>query len=629
MKATKAIIFSHENGGSYVMDHDGCFRFVRGHSAKPIGTEVDVSQQPQVSVMRIVSAAACFVLVAFMSIFTWLWSITDHYIYVDINPSVEMRFNGLGKLKDAAALNSDGTRLLSDLSLRGTADEAVVSLIDAARRKDFLDGSSGGPNVLVTVVAARGGSPDTLIASINTALRERGMLEYTVVEAGSIAYRDKAAGLGVSPGRLQLAEELLRVAGANMTLEEILQMPLGELFAAIANPEGAGGAAAFEGRIAVGDATGPHSPVGTDNNNNDPGGSLTAGNGDGDDTPDDDPAAGDAITINTPDTPLAQAPNQPSGDLPAAEAIINTPPTPGASFTDPPATDPPPTEPPPADEQSADEQPADEPPADPPGANPGGAGPRRTGPRDTTPPGDNGGNGSINEPPGGNDDPPEQPGGDDLTEPPGGDDDPTEPPGGDDDPAEPPPKDPHEDDTHPGDCGCEICAGEGNIGFGAEVYALVTGSGSQRKVAITLIDMFGSYSKVFDYTNGTAEATYNIEGLHYDYRVYVGFSGNAVEIVFITGFETKEGDTFGATVTAAVAGTGANRTVVITVTDEDGEHVKIFAYINGTKIGVYTIEGDKFTYAVYVIYQGNEVHLAMIVDYAKLPENDDDDDGNG
>jgi len=616
MKATKAIIFSHENGGSYVMDHDGCFSFVRGHSAEPIGTEIDVSQQAPVSVMRIMSAAACFILVAFVSIFAWLWNVTDYYVYVDINPSVEMRFNGLGRLKNAAALNSDGTRLLSDLSLKGTADEAVVSLIEAARQKNFLNDVSSGPNVLVTVIAARGKSPDNLIASINTALRERGMQEYTVVKVGNLAFRDKAEGLGVSPGRLQLAEELLRGAGADMTLEEILRIPLGELLGAIDNPEGPGGAAIIEGRIADDGVTGPQSPAGTDNGNNDnnPGGSQTAGNGEGDDPTDDDPTADDTIIITTPATPGASAPYPPAGG-----SGISTPTVPGASASNPPSADPPPTnppataDPPPTDDPPSTDPPAtDPPPTDPPPTDPPPSSPRRNDPRDTDPPGDNGGNGPTDEPPGD---------GDPTDEPPGDDDPTDEPPGGDDDPTEP--KDPHEGDPHPDDCGCEICVGESNKGFGAEVYALVTGSGNQRKVAITLIDMYGSYSQVFDYVNGTADSSYEIEGTHFTYKVFVIFSGNAVEAVFITGFETKEGDVFGATVTASVEGTGSSRNVVITVTDEDGDHEKTFVYVNGMKSEVYMVEGITRIYKVYILYKGNEVDIALIFDY----EDEADEDG--
>ena len=37
----KAIIFGHEQGGSYVMDSKGRFRFITGYTSQPVGTEVE------------------------------------------------------------------------------------------------------------------------------------------------------------------------------------------------------------------------------------------------------------------------------------------------------------------------------------------------------------------------------------------------------------------------------------------------------------------------------------------------------------------------------------------------------------------------------------------------------------
>lgn len=59
----KAIILSHERGGSYVMDHNGCYWFVKGHAARLIGSEIDFKPQPQVSLAQIASMAACIVLI--------------------------------------------------------------------------------------------------------------------------------------------------------------------------------------------------------------------------------------------------------------------------------------------------------------------------------------------------------------------------------------------------------------------------------------------------------------------------------------------------------------------------------------------------------------------------------------
>ena len=616
MKAMKAIIFSHDNGGSYVMDRDGCFRFVRGHSSQPIGTEIEVREQPTtVSLMRVASMAACFILIVCVSVFTWLWNVTDYYVYVDINPSVELRFNGFGRLRNTAALNGDAERLLDGMKLKGAADEVVVSLIEEARRQNFLDASSGEPKVLITVVSARGRSLEKMISRINTALAESGMKEFTVVEEGSMEFRDKAAGLGVSPGKLKLAEALMKGAGWNMTLEEILQIPLGELYAAVNNPEETGGA-----RIA--DANDPDSgPEVTqtptiDSSGDDRGDSGQPGPGDDIGVPLADPLGDDpdvtvpgAATLSTAGTITGSA-DPSTTDLPAIETPttdlpVIEPPTTEPPATEPPATEPPATEPPPT------EPPATEPPVT---GSPGADRPDRE-PNDSRP-GNDGSDKPDDNDPGTN--PPPLPHDEDC----------------DCEECNPAPL-PHDEDCdceecnpsdgkHAEDCDCEICIGVSSEGFGATVYALVKGSGNQRTVAITVIDIFAQYSQTFGYSNGTSNGTYRIVGESLIYIVEITYAGNAVQTVFITGVETSEGDSFGVTVTASVEGLGVDRTVVITITDSEGASVKTFYYTNGTSSESYLVERDNRVYKVFIIYRGNEVINVMIIDYY-----DDDGEGDG
>ena len=58
----KAIIMSHERGGSYVLERSGSFRFVNGYTSRLIGTEIELKPQVLVSYRRITAMAACFVI---------------------------------------------------------------------------------------------------------------------------------------------------------------------------------------------------------------------------------------------------------------------------------------------------------------------------------------------------------------------------------------------------------------------------------------------------------------------------------------------------------------------------------------------------------------------------------------
>ena len=231
----KAIIFSHEKGGSYVMDSEGFFDFVKGYTKQPIGTEIeiaDIASHPPITLMRIMSYAACFVVVISLSIFAYLWNTINYSVYVDINPSIEMQFNAINKLKTTLPVNEDGTQLLDGLKLSGSAEDTVPALILAADEKGYLNITEGETSVLITVVVRRGGSPDAFMSAIMAALDKHNMLGFVSIEGCTKEFNDRAESLGVSPGKLKMAEALILASDMPLTLEEALQMSVNALFVA-------------------------------------------------------------------------------------------------------------------------------------------------------------------------------------------------------------------------------------------------------------------------------------------------------------------------------------------------------------------------------------------------------------
>ncbi|MCL2150918.1 MAG: hypothetical protein FWH50_01675, partial [Coriobacteriia bacterium] len=122
----KAIIISHEDDGSYVMDREGSFRFVKGYSSRPVGMEIEIAAKAPTSRMRLTAIAASFFLVLALTGFAWTWNTQKYSVYMDINPSLELVFNGFDRLIAVNALNEDGETLLRDLNLRGMPGDAVL-----------------------------------------------------------------------------------------------------------------------------------------------------------------------------------------------------------------------------------------------------------------------------------------------------------------------------------------------------------------------------------------------------------------------------------------------------------------------------------------------------------------------
>lgn len=180
-KTNKAIILSHDRGGVYVMDKDGSFRFVRGYSSRPVGAEIEIREVSFVSFGRTTAVAAGFALITFFSCFAWLWSSVNLYVFVDVNPGVELQFNRLNRLRFAFPLNEDGATLLDTTHFSGRVEDVTVLLLETAEQRGFLDAESG---VNIEIFTTGGKSPDAVVYSIKTALAESGIPVNPVVSAG-------------------------------------------------------------------------------------------------------------------------------------------------------------------------------------------------------------------------------------------------------------------------------------------------------------------------------------------------------------------------------------------------------------------------------------------------------------
>ena len=58
----KAIILSHENGGSYCIDSTGSFHFVKGYENMEIGTEICIKVKKPVLIRRFLIACFCIII---------------------------------------------------------------------------------------------------------------------------------------------------------------------------------------------------------------------------------------------------------------------------------------------------------------------------------------------------------------------------------------------------------------------------------------------------------------------------------------------------------------------------------------------------------------------------------------
>ena len=233
----KAIIMSHENGGSYVMDREGNFRFVRGSMSLPVGTEIAMKSQATVIYLRNSAIAACIAVVALLSSFALIWNTEKYSVYVDINPSVELVFNNFNRLKAAKPLNEDGAELLKGLSLKGKPEDVIVNLIKSAEEKGFLNPGGDTAAVLITVTAKGGKAPEEYRELIDAVITSNNMQGYVDVQiSDNKDLKERADELGISPGKLGLIERLY-ATGQTIEYSQLVNMPVKNLMEAIREAE--------------------------------------------------------------------------------------------------------------------------------------------------------------------------------------------------------------------------------------------------------------------------------------------------------------------------------------------------------------------------------------------------------
>ncbi|MCL2436596.1 MAG: hypothetical protein FWD00_01010 [Clostridiales bacterium] len=299
----KAIIFSHERGGSVVMANDGTFHFVKGHSLKPIGTEIEmeVKSIPRVNFRRIATVAACFIVAITIGGYAWLLNSINYMVYIDINPSVKMQFNALERLSNVRLLHEDSTNLLDDVALRGNMETASVQLIHAAVQRGYLDPEADAPMAVISVFAASSRCAEERVATIQSMLEEHGLNDIVAVTCIDADLRDRALEIGVSPGRLKIAEELASLLGQDASIEELLQRPIQNLIAATNEAEHMNIASTDEPPAATNEPT---------TENNEPAGTTQGSQGASGAAP-----TAPTVTISEPQVPEAEAVNNELSDV--------------------------------------------------------------------------------------------------------------------------------------------------------------------------------------------------------------------------------------------------------------------------------------------------------------------------
>ena len=157
-------------------------------------------------------------------------------IYIDVNPSIELKLDECGRLLQAVALNSDAATVLSDLELNGVdVNTAVVAIIGSMYMNGYL--GTGSDSILVSVSGADEASESEMLCSVTEKINSavsKSSHECTVI-GQTLKVGEELAALanlyGVSVGKINIAlQAIMECDDLNEdSIKELAELPIKDL----------------------------------------------------------------------------------------------------------------------------------------------------------------------------------------------------------------------------------------------------------------------------------------------------------------------------------------------------------------------------------------------------------------
>ena len=184
---------------------------------------------------RVIAAAAALLLIVNLGAIAVRTSArqVDSVIQLDVNPSIQMEVNRLGRVITARALNEDAQRVIGTMDLSGaTTQVAVNAVVGALYQAGYLQQETN--SILVSVsgrntersLAVQEEVVSDIGASLNAYAVDASILSQTVTESESLSAQ--ATGYGISAGKALLIDKILAVY-PYYTEEELAKFTINEL----------------------------------------------------------------------------------------------------------------------------------------------------------------------------------------------------------------------------------------------------------------------------------------------------------------------------------------------------------------------------------------------------------------
>lgn len=236
----KAVIVELRNGYASVLSDDGCIVKIKDNNYE-IGQVIQMTNQRNNMVKKIVTFAAGAAAIMVLSVSTWAYASPYTYVSLDVNPSIEFVLNRFDRVLTIKSVNDDGEDVLQEITLKNLKNKTIVQAInqtiDQISQLGYLsDGTTAG--IVITTSGKNMDKADELAIEIKDEVEDEISKTYdsASVEVFSIGMErvEAARELGVTPGKLNLVEKLIASSNdaENINLQEWLDKPVKDIMKA-------------------------------------------------------------------------------------------------------------------------------------------------------------------------------------------------------------------------------------------------------------------------------------------------------------------------------------------------------------------------------------------------------------
>ncbi len=232
----KAVIVAVEGRYAAALTQDGRVTRVRNRGYA-LGQTVEPEALSAASSLKKASvwAAAAAAVLVLLGGGGYLYASPYAYVSLDVNPSVEYVLNRFDRVLQATAVNEDGSRVLEGARLANkTIDDAVRETLGRIASSGYFEETKSNGLVIAASCQDERASEKLAVRLEQSAQKETGNLN-AQVEVAAVTVtreqREEAKILGVTPGKLDLVEQLKASAEDPSSVDTLawLNQPVGEI----------------------------------------------------------------------------------------------------------------------------------------------------------------------------------------------------------------------------------------------------------------------------------------------------------------------------------------------------------------------------------------------------------------